>query len=75
MHVRDFTERPSLFSRASRIAVAVPTRYAYALSRMGQLHFGDRAGEIGIFYSLEEAERWMGLEPSKPERSEPCGAT
>ena len=59
--------RPPLFSPTSLRAVAVPTSLGFGMTRMFKLMRSDEAaGEVRVFHSLEEAEKWLGLDEPDP---------
>ena len=64
--IRGLAARLPLFSRKSRRALVVPTSLGFGMGRMFEQLLGGEAGEIRVFYSLEEAEEWLGLEPDPP---------
>ena len=45
-----------------RAALVVSTPVSYGMARMLQTHLDDLPSEIAVFYDIEEAKRWLGID-------------
>ena len=59
--VRDLTAG-AIFHEQSRRALVVPTELMYGVSRMYSLYIGAESDVMRVFYDMDEARRWLGLE-------------
>ena len=53
------TTRAPAFSNTSRRAFVAPSDVTFGMARMFEQMRGEDAGEIRIFRSMEEAEKWL----------------
>ena len=67
--------RPHFFSPKSRRAMVVATPRGAGLSRIFAQPLGGSVGELRVFYLLEDAKKWLGLEPSSSSQDAPDQTT
>jgi hypothetical protein len=58
--------RFSTFARGTRRAFVVTHDEHFGLARMLQAYCELEGAEVGVFRSLSEAHRWLGLPPPRP---------
>ncbi len=57
--VRSLARLPPAYSPGSRRAVVVPSEMGYGMARMYELIQDGESGQIRVFRSREDAERWL----------------
>lgn len=59
--VRELTFSP-VFHEQSRRALVVPHELMFGMSRMYSLFIGAESDVMRVFYDMDEARRWLGLD-------------
>jgi hypothetical protein len=49
-------------TRGTKAALVVSSTVSYGMARMLQTHLDDLPAQIAIFYDIDEAKRWLGLD-------------
>ena len=60
--MKRLADREPLFSPKSKRAIAARTEIGFGMARMYEMMRGDKPGEVRVFYSIEEATSWLGIE-------------